>query len=502
MTKKIKGSLMVQGTASSAGKSLIVMGLCRILTRKNIKVAPFKPQNMSNNAMVADDGGEIGRAQAFQAMACGIATSHHFNPILLKPLGNNLSQLVVHGEAGGNLTAKQYYAKKNRLIKKILESYRHLQQIYDVVIVEGAGSPAEVNLRKADMANMGFADKVKCPVLLVGDIDRGGVIASLVGSHAVLSTTDRNLIKGFIINKFRGDEKLFIEAEKYISQKTAWQNLGIIPFFEKANMFPDEDSLSFQLQHRHILQHHLPQRVAVFQTPHMAQSDDLLPLQYMLNNNGYGLSIIKAGDKMPSGINMMILMGSKNTNADLKFLRDNDFDKIIIQHYQHGGMVVGLCGGYQMLGQDIIEKYGVESHGYKKARGLGLIPTTTILEKTKILSHASGQERLFGTTLQGYEIHAGITRWIDSEKTQNHDVFMTSHDGKTDGYISRDKKLVGTYLHGLFGNHAFLLRCLTSNNLTIHHKTSYHHALDRAIDDWADFLSHHLNIKKMMGLIK
>ncbi|MCX8516149.1 MAG: cobyric acid synthase, partial [Alphaproteobacteria bacterium] len=248
-TPSLHGALMVQGTASSAGKSLLVAGLCRLLARQGVRVAPFKPQNMSNNAMVCVDGGEIGRAQALQARAARLPISHHYNPILLKPLGDNQSQLVVGGRARGKVTAKQYYQMKEELLVTVLASYRKLQADHDVVLIEGAGSPAEVNLRDADIANMGFAERVNAPVLLVGDIDRGGVIAALVGTHAVLSPSDRVRIKGFVINKFRGDASLFDSALDFITQKTGWAAAGLVPFFLPAHFFPPEDSLSFHHQH-------------------------------------------------------------------------------------------------------------------------------------------------------------------------------------------------------------------------------------------------------------
>ena len=506
----LRGSLMIQGTASSAGKSLLVMGLCRILANRGIKVAPFKPQNMSNNAMVAADGGEIGRAQALQAIACNLAPSHHFNPILLKPLGNNLSQLVVQGQAQANITAKDYYGMKTTLMKKIFESYKHLQQRYDVVLVEGAGSPAEVNLRAHDMANMGFATHAKCPVLVVGDIDRGGVVASLVGTHAVLSAKDRHLIKGFIINKFRGDASLFDDGMTFIRKKTGWAALGLVPFFERAHLFPDEDSLSFTDR----ATDNLPPLVAVFQTPQMAQSDDLAPLRHLLHANGHGLAVIAPATIGPNGtktlppsVKIIVLAGSKNTIADLQFLRTHGVDGIIRQHHGRGGMVVGLCGGYQMLGMTISDPHGVEGEKGATVAGLGMLPMDTTLSRTKTLTETSGQETIFGTMVAGYEIHAGISQPINGVSQVNGNSnglspFLKMKNGKTDGMVSHDKKIIGSYLHGLFQNHEFLVKLLQHGGIPLTTQPSYNHELKRAMDDWAAFLEQQLSLKKILALIK
>ena len=511
-SRSLHGALMIQGTASSAGKSLLVMGLCRILANRGVRVAPFKPQNMSNNAMVAADGGEIGRAQALQAIACNLAPSHHFNPILLKPLGNNLSQLVVQGQALNNITAKDYYGMKKTLMKKIFESYEKLQQQHDVVLIEGAGSPAEVNLRAHDMANMGFATRAKCPVLLVGDIDRGGVVASLVGTRAVLSAKDRQLIKGFVINKFRGDASLFDDGMTFIRKKTGWAALGLVPFFERAHLFPDEDSLSFTAR----AVEGLPPLVAVFQTPQMAQSDDLAPLRHLLHANGHGLAVITAGAKsLPASVKIIVLAGSKNTIADLQFLRAQGFDKIILAHHRQGGMVVGLCGGYQMLGATLSDPHGVEGAKGGTVAGLGLLPINTVLAPSKTLTETHGQETMFGTIVTGYEIHAGISAPLNQPMNQAmnqpmnqplHDAdatapFLKMKNGKVEGAVSHDKKIIGSYLHGLFHNHEFLVKLLQHGGVALAAQPSYNHELKQAMDDWAIFLEQHLSLKKIISLI-
>ncbi|MDI9314211.1 MAG: cobyric acid synthase [Hydrotalea sp.] len=491
----INGALMIQGTASSAGKSLIAMGLCRILANRGLRVAPFKPQNMSNNAMVAVDGGEIGRAQALQAMACNLPPSHHFNPVLLKPLGNNLSQLVVQGRVMGNITARDYYAMKPELMKKIFASYKLLQQQYDVIIVEGAGSPAEVNLRADDMANMGFATVAQCPVLLVGDIDRGGVVASVVGTHSVLSRRDRQYIKGFIINKFRGDATLFDDGLKFISKKTGWPALGMVPFFERAHLFPDEDSLSFSAQPAD----DFPTLAAVFKTPHMAQSDDVAPLRHLLNANGYGLGIIQPGQPLPAGVKIIVLPGSKNTMADLAFLRQHGFDKIILQHHQAGGMVIGLCGGYQMLGASIADPHGVEGVAGTAMDALNLLPLRTILEKEKQVTETTAQETMFGTRVRGYEIHAGVSQQLPGEDVQP---LLKINNNHIDGMVRADKKVIGSYLHGLLHNHEFLVKLLAQAGIALKHQPVYNSDLARAMDDWANFLGDYLAIDKIFSLIK
>lgn len=500
-TPSLHGALMVQGTASSAGKSLLVAGLCRLLARQGVRVAPFKPQNMSNNAMVCVDGGEIGRAQALQARAARLPTSHHYNPILLKPLGDNQSQLVVGGRARGKVTAKQYYQMKEELLVTVLASYRKLQADHDVVLIEGAGSPAEVNLRDADIANMGFAERVNAPVLLVGDIDRGGVIAALVGTHAVLSPSDRVRIKGFVINKFRGDASLFDSALDFITQKTGWAAAGLVPFFLPAHFFPPEDSLSFHHQHETTTTD--DEVVSAIITPSMANSDDLDPLAALLADNGYRLQYVGAGDDIAAKARLVLLLGSKNTIGDLTFLRQTGLAEKILHRQHMGTPLLAICGGYQMLGQTIADPAGLESLGEGgQADGLAILPLTTTLAVEKTLQLTKAEEQMFHTKVEGYEIHAGQTTIIAGADSKNIRPFLRLSNGAGEGVITADGKVMGTYLHGLLHNHDFLVRLMESIGLNILRAEPYHQRLDSLLDDWATWLEQHLDMKHIMAMIK
>lgn len=462
--QRIKPAVMLQGTGSSVGKSLLVAGLCRWLQQQGIKVSPFKPQNMSNNAMVTIDHGEIGRAQALQATAAKIPASRHMNPILLKPLGLHQSQLVVTGQIVGNVSARAYYQQKPWLLKKILASYQTLEQTYDMVVIEGAGSPAETNLRNGDIANMGFAEIIKTPVVLVGDIDRGGVIASLVGTHAVLSESDRKLVKGYIINKFRGEVDLFHAAHTLITEKTHWQNLGVLPFLDGIEDLPQEDSLNlkqYDFATAGKEKTNVEKLAVLLVTPSLANFDDVAPLAAALRYLGGELRLLRAGEKIPEQAKLVLLGGSKNTLSDAEFVKNQSWEKDLkklLADKNWQGMVLGICGGFQMLGQKIIDRFEMEQGGV--VTGLGLIPMVTELQSEKTLLLSQGVEQLFGTKVTGYEIHLGQSVFLPTTQTQQQNFLqLTGANGKikSEGYISADKKLVGTYLHGILNNHDFLV---------------------------------------------
>src|SRR5215207_8210675 len=366
-------ALMVQGTGSNVGKSLLVAGLCRVFARKGLRVRPFKPQNMSNNAAVTVDGGEIGRAQALQARAAGVAPSVHMNPVLLKPQSQIGAQIVVQGKVFGTAKAAEYMGMKQKLLPHVLESFERMKAEADLVLVEGAGSASEVNLRRYDIANMGFARAADVPVVIIGDIDRGGVIASLVGTKAVLDPEDAALVAGFIINKFRGDPSLFITGKEAIVQATGWPALGFIPYFSDARHLPAEDALA--LDHPAERREGAKLKIAVPILPQIANFDDLDPLQAETNID---LVRIHPGTAMPGDIDLVILPGSKTTIAGLNALRDTGFDIDIAAHVRRGGMVLGLCGGYQMLGRTVADPNGVEGPA-GTVTGLGLLEVETML---------------------------------------------------------------------------------------------------------------------------
>ena len=375
---------MIQGTGSNVGKSLIVAGLCRAFSERGLKVSPFKPQNMSNNAGVANDGGEIGRAQMLQARAARVAPSVHMNPVLLKPETETGAQIVVRGKRWATLNAREYGERKSQLLPVVLESFARLGAGADLVIVEGAGSPAEVNLRRGDIANMGFAEAAEVPVALVGDIDRGGVIASLVGTHALLEAPERARIKGFIINRFRGDLSIFDDGVTEITKRTGWPSLGIVPYFAAAKCLPAEDVLG--------LPDEAPKpgatiRIAVPRLPRISNFDDLDPLRA---EPEVDVLIVESGRAIPGNCDLILIPGSKATIADLEAMREEGWDIDILAHRRRGGRVLGLCGGFQMLGLSVADPEGIEGRPGSVA-GLGLLAVETVLDgdKTTRADHRS-----------------------------------------------------------------------------------------------------------------
>jgi adenosylcobyric acid synthase len=441
-------ALMLQGTGSSVGKSMLVAGLARALTLRGLRVRPFKPQNMSNNAAVTQDGGEIGRAQALQARAARVAPSVHMNPVLLKPQSDIGAQVVVQGRVHGTARAREYQAMKPTLLPYVLQSFARLREDADIVLVEGAGSASEINLRAGDIANMGFARAADVPVVLVGDIDRGGVIASLVGTHTVVAEADRAMIHGFIVNRMRGDLTLFADGMTEIARRTGWSPLGLVPFFEDARRLPAEDAQD--------LLDALPEPrsgrfrsgkpcVAVPLLPRISNFDDLDPLAA---EPGIELRLLRPGQPIPAEAALVILPGSKATIADLAALRREGWDIDILAHRRRGGAVLGLCGGFQMLGRRIADPEGAEGPPGEVA-GLGLLEVDTILAGTKHLEAVRGQSIADRVPFDGYEMHIGTTTGPDTVRP-----VLCLGDGRLDGASSPDGRVVGTYAHGLFGHDA------------------------------------------------
>ena len=473
-------SLMFQGTGSDVGKSLVVAGLCRLFARQGMKVVPFKAQNMSNNAAVTNEGGEIGRAQWLQALAAGVDPSVHMNPVLLKPQSDRTSQVVVRGKVAAAMGAQEYQAYRATLLPTVLESYHHLAKNADLVLVEGAGSPAEINLRGGDIANMGFARAANCPVILIGDIDRGGVIASVVGTHAVLPEADRGMIRGFLINKFRGDPTLFASGAKEIETRTSWRDLGLIPHHPPLADLPAEDSLA--LTHP---QHATTGRVhvVILTTPQLANFDDLDPLTH---ESDIRLTWLKAGEVIPADASLVILAGSKSTIADLAFIRAQGWDIDVIAHHRRGGRVLGICGGYQMLGKTLADPEGFDGTP-ATVSGLGLLDTTTLFTGNKIVTPWHGQYEKF--PVEGYEIHSGVSTGGDCSRP-----FFTG-----DGACSADGRVFGTYIHGLFTNDEFRAAFLTQLGaapLAYH----YHDHINTILNGWADVLEREVASDVLLSL--
>jgi adenosylcobyric acid synthase len=396
-------ALMLQGTGSDVGKSLLVAGLGRALTRRGYAVLPFKPQNMSNNAAVTPDGGEIGRAQALQARACGVPPATDMNPVLLKPQSETGAQIIVQGRVFGAAGAREYHALKRELMPRVLESFARLSAAADIVLVEGAGSPAEVNLRRSDIANMGFAEAADVPVVLVGDIDRGGVIAALVGTHALLTASEQARLKGYIVNKFRGDPGLFAPALDTIRDRTGLECHGIVEFFAAARDLPAEDGMA--LAGYGASRRNGRVRIVVPLLPRIANFDDLDPLAA---EPEVILDLVAPGRALPGDADLVLLPGSKATLADLAALREAGWDIDIAAHVRRGGRVLGLCAGYQMLGRRIADPAGIEG-APGAAAGLGLLDVETVLHPAKILRDRAGRDFATGQAVRGYEMHLGTT---------------------------------------------------------------------------------------------
>jgi adenosylcobyric acid synthase len=481
---------MVQGTGSNVGKSTLVAGLCRAFVRRGLSVRPFKPQNMSNNAAATFDGGEIGRAQAVQARAARVPASIHMNPVLLKPETDTGAQVIVQGKRRGTLRARDYGGRKADLMPAVLDSFGRISDGADLVLIEGAGSPAEINLRAGDIANMGFAEAADVPVILAGDIDRGGVIASLVGTHAVLEPAERTRITGFLINKFRGDVQLFSEGERAIAERTGWPSLGILPWLPAAAWLPAEDALDLE---RKPGQDPASKRVkvAVPVISRIANFDDLDPLGM---EPDVELVLVPPGRPLPGDADLVILPGSKSTIGDLAFLRAQGWDIDVLAHHRRGGAVLGLCGGYQMLGRTISDPDGVEGPA-GTAEGLGLLEVATVLTGDKVTEPASGIHLSTDTGITGYEIHLGRSEGVDCARP-----LLRLADGRLDGAISPDGRVGGCYVHGLFGSDAFRRAYLAGFGAAS--ELAYDARIEAALDALADQVERHLNLDRMLEIAR
>lgn len=480
MTKAI----MIQGAGSNVGKSMLVAGLARACVRRGLRVAPFKPQNMSNNAAVTADGGEIGRAQALQALACGMDPLIDMNPVLLKPETDIGAQVIVQGKRTATMQARDYGRHKASLLPAVLDSFHRLARGRDLVIIEGAGSPAEVNLRAGDIANMGFAAAAGVPVVLIGDIDRGGVIAQMVGTHAVLPSDDRALIRGYAINKFRGDPSLFAGGMQAISAATGWADLGIVPWFADAWKLPAEDVMDIRPQRSGQI------KIAVPRLNRIANFDDLDPLSSTPN---VSVEIIAAGRPLPGDADLVIIPGSKSTIADLAHFRAMGWDIDLAAHIRRGGHVLGICGGYQMLGKSIADPNGIEGAPSHVA-GLGHLDVTTVMGPQKRLALTDATYLPSGDAVRGYEIHMGQTSGPDCARN-----WLASGSGAAIGAASVTGRVMGCYLHGLFAADAFRSAYFTQIGQPV---AAYDYAgqVQKTLDDLADHLEQHFDIDQLLTL--
>ena len=486
-------ALMFQGTGSNVGKSLLVAGLCRAYAKRGLAVRPFKPQNMSNNAAVAGDGREIGRAQALQARAAGIEPSADMNPVLLKPESERGAQVVVQGTVTDTADARGYHALKAELMPRVLESFARLGEDADLILVEGAGSPAEVNLRENDIANMGFALAARVPVALVGDVDRGGVIASLVGTAALLPAAERALTKGFVINKFRGDATLFDDANTIIEERTGWAALGLVPWFEAARLLPAEDSVGLDSapampaasEGRAI-------KIAVPRLPRISNTDDLDPLRAEPDTV---LDLVPPGRALPGDADLVLLPGSKATRGDLEALHAEGWALDIQAHVRRGGWVVGLCGGYQMLGRRVADPAGIEGPP-GETPGLALLDVETVMSAGKRLVRASGHASEGGEAVAGYEMHMGETTGPDTARP------LLSLESGPEGARSGDGRVMGCYLHGLFAadgfRRAFLARLRGRETAGV----AYDAMVEQTLDALAAHLEAHLDLVRLLEVAR
>lgn len=477
--------LMVQGTSSDAGKSVAVTALCRLLHREGVCVAPFKPQNMALNAAVTVDGGEIGRAQALQAKAAGVDCHSDFNPVLLKPSSNTGAQVIIHGKALSAMEARQYHDYKPRAMAAVLESWTRLQQSYDCILVEGAGSPAEINLRDGDIANMGFAEAVDCPVILIADIDRGGVFAQLVGTLALLSESEQARIKGFVINRFRGDIALLQGGLDWLEERTGIPVLGVIPFVEGLELSA-EDAITSNSD----AQSERRLRVAVPLLPRISNHTDFDPLRI---HPEVEFAFIPPGKSLGSR-DLIVLPGSKNVRADLAFLRAQGWDREIYSHLRYGGKLIGICGGLQMLGTRIDDPEGIEDIAGSSV-GLALLDFHTRLHADKQLRRVSG-ESWMATPVRGYEIHAGRS---EGPALQRPFADLSSH---RDGARSADGAILGSYIHGLFDEAETLAGLLRWAGLEQAQGLDIDSHLESEIDRIADTWRDHIDMEQVLSILQ
>jgi len=482
-------AIMLQGTGSDVGKSLLVAGLARLLMRRGITVLPFKPQNMSNNAAVTADGGEIGRAQALQARACGVVPSVHMNPVLLKPQTDMGSQVVVQGRVFGAARARDYYGLKPQLLPKVLESFDTLRNAAEIVLVEGAGSPAEVNLRAGDIANMGFAEAADVPVVLVADIDRGGVLASVYGTVELLEPAERGRIAGYIVNKFRGDKSLFDSAVDILRDRTGLPCFGVLPWFPDARLLPAEDAVALDRPAVTPADGARPIKIAVPRLPRIANFDDLDPLKA---ETDVEVVIVSAGDPLPLDADLILLPGSKTTMGDLHAFREQGWHVDLHAHIRRGGWVVGLCAGYQMLGKGLADPEGIEGPA-SSIDGLGWLDVETVISPRKALREVEAVESMTGSPVAGYEMHMGVTEGVGLARP------MLTIAGRPDGAVDPTGRIMGCYVHGLFAadgfRHAFLSRLCAGRNGGLR----YEEQVEAVLDRFAAHLEENLDVDALLA---
>lgn len=511
--------LMVQGTTSDAGKSTLVAGICRLLARQGIKVAPFKPQNMALNSAVTIDGGEIGRAQALQAAACYLAPHTDFNPILLKPSSDTGAQIIVQGKALTTLEASAFFGPKSKDYKAmalgaVLESFERLTAQYQTIVVEGAGSPAEINLREGDIANMGFAEAVDCPVIIIADIDKGGVFAHLVGTLALLSESEQARVKGFVINRFRGDISLLQSGLDWLEAYTQKPVLGVLPYLHDLHLDAEDaliDSPTKQAKSRFKV------RVLVYPCTSNHTDFDPLRLHPDIDFDYVSLQTQTLAQTQNIAADLLILPGSKNVRADLAFLREQGWDQQLAKHLRYGGKVLGICGGYQMLGESIADPLGIED-ALGTSQGLGYLPISTEFKAEKRLRSVAGELKLLGQTVavKGYEIHCGESQylsqsaaakgaplWLRSERTCDEQADMPFADGclSDDGCLSEDGQVFGTYLHGLFDSPEACQLILRWAGLNDAKTIDINQIREQQLDRLADVLAEHLDLPQLQTIL-
>jgi len=478
-------TLMIQGTTSDAGKSTLVAGLCRVLKRQGVHVAPFKPQNMALNSAVTVDGGEIGRAQAVQAQACGLEPHSDMNPVLLKPTTDIGAQVIIHGKALVDMNAQDFHDYKATAMSAVLQSHKRLSEQYDVVLVEGAGSPAEINLRRGDIANMGFAEAVDCPVILIADIDKGGVFAHLVGTLALLSESEQQRIKGFVINRFRGDIELLKPGLTWLEERTGKPVLGVLPYIHHLHL-EAEDALNTAATD--LKDNHIAVNVPVLSR--ISNHTDFDPLRL---HPQVKFSYIGPGDTIPP-CDLVILPGSKNVRLDTQWLNDNGWVDYLYRHLRYGGRVLGICGGFQMLGQWIHDPLGLE--GEKgSSQSLGFLPMETTLHPEKQLRRQTGRLWKNNAKVSGYEIHAGVST---GPALENPAVFTAEHP---DGALSHDRLIMGTYFHGLFDEQEACNSILQWAGLEQVESPDYYLLREREIDRLASVIERHLDVDAIYNLL-
>jgi adenosylcobyric acid synthase len=479
-------AIMLMGTGSDVGKSLIVAGLARAFVNRGLRVMPFKPQNMSNNAAVTHDDGEIGRAQALQARAARVPASVHMNPVLLKPETTTGAQVIVQGQRQASMSARDYFRNRRQFMTAILDSFGKLADGADLVLVEGAGSPGEINLRDGDLANMGFAQAAGIPALLVGDIHRGGVIAAIAGTFEILPPEDRARLKGFLINKFHGDPDLFSEGRDFLEKHTGTPCLGIVPHFASARNLPAEDAVALE---ESLASHSGNYRIAVLRLPRIANFDDLDPLRL---EPGVTVTMIQPGEPIPGDSRLVIIPGSKSTIADLAALRREGWDIDLQAHVRRGGFVLGLCGGYQMLGRTIADPDGLEGPPGTVA-SLGLLDVDTTLLPDKTLTRVEATHAATGTAIAGYEIHLGRTAGADCARP------FALIGAMPDGAVSASGRVMGTYLHGCFAADGFR-RAFLAGMGALTSALAFDDVIERTLDDLAVHLETHLDLDRILAL--